>query len=398
MLTNKQAVGNVLTNDRIQSLDLLKGLVLILMALDHTRSFFHNDLFIVSASDPNTTEWFTFITRWITHLCAPVFCFLAGVSAFLISRKLSKNQLATFLLKRGLWLIFIEFTFVNFAWNFDPYFTYNELGVIWMLGISMILLAGIIYLPKHTILLLSCVLIFGHNLLDTLNFNESFIWSMLHQEEGYNGFYGRRLFISYPIIPWVGVMSLGFWFGSFYNKDVDAKFRRSLLNKLGLLLIALFIILRYSNIYGDLEQWQTFDNFSGTMISFMSTNKYPPSLLFLMMTLGPAFLFLAHTENVKGKVVAFGQMFGRVPFFYYILHLYLIHLLAGFVAKFSGYGWTMMVLPKWVSDVEELKGFGFDLPIVYLVWIIVILLLYPLCRAFDKYKQNNKDKKWLSYL
>ncbi|REE79726.1 putative membrane protein [Lutibacter oceani] len=395
---NNDKILKASIKNRIQSLDFLKGIVLILMALDHTRDFFHNDAFSINPTDPNTADWFVFITRWITHFCAPVFCFLAGISAFLISRKKTKNQLAKFLLKRGIWLIFIELTLVNFAWNFDIYFTYNELAVIWSLGMSMVLLAGIIYLPKNIILLISVILIFGHNLLDSLNFNESFLWSLVHQENGVNIFGGRRLYVSYPIIPWVGVMSLGFWFGALYNKTVDVKFRKKALNILGVSLIALFIILRYSNYYGDLNQWQGYNNISKTLMSFMATTKYPPSLLFLLMTLGPSFLFLANTEKLKGKVVSFFQTFGRVPFFYYILHLYLIHFLAGIMAKLTGFGWTMMVLPKWVTDMEELKGYGFNLWIVYVVWIFIILLLYPLCKKFDKYKMNNKDKKWLSYL
>ena len=368
------------------------------MALDHTRDFFHNEAFSINLTDPNTTDWFLFATRWITHFCAPVFCFLAGVSAFLISRKKTKNQLAQFLLKRGFWLIFIELTIVNFAWNFDTHFTYNELGVIWSLGMSMILLAGIIYLPKNFILLISCLLIFGHNLLDDLNTHQSFLWSLIHQENGFSLFGGRRLYISYPIIPWVGVMSLGFWFGTLYKKTVDIEFRKKVLNILGVSLIALFILLRYSNYYGDLNQWQGYDNISKTLMSFMATTKYPPSLLFLLMTLGPSFLFLANTEKLKGKVVSFFQMFGRVPFFYYILHLYLIHFLAGILAKLTGFRWAMMVLPKWVTDMEELKGYGCDLWIVYIVWVLIVLLLYPLCKKFDKYKMNNKDKKWLGYL
>lgn len=368
------------------------------MALDHTRDFFHNDAFSINPADPNATDWFLFLTRWVTHFCAPAFCFLAGVSAFLIGRKKTKNELAKFLLKRGIWLIFIELTIVNFAWNFDTYFAYNELAVIWSLGMSMILLSGIIYLPKNVILLISCLLIFGHNLLDNLNVNQSFLWSLIHQENGFSILGGRRLYVSYPIIPWVGVMSLGYALGSIFNKTVDATFRKKVLNTLGLSLIALFLILRYINYYGDLNQWLTYDDISKTLMSFMATTKYPPSLLFLTMTLGPVFILLANTEKLKGKVVSFFQMFGRVPFFYYILHLYLIHFLAGILAKLTGFGWTMMVLPKWVTDMEELKGYGFDLWIVYVVWVLIILMLYPFCKKFDTYKMNNKDKKWLSYL
>ena len=213
------------------------------MALDHTRDFFHNDAFFINPADPNATDWFLFLTRWVTHFCAPAFCFLAGISAFLISRKKTKNELAKFLLKRGIWLIFIELTIVNFAWNFDPYFTYNELAVIWSLGMSMILLAGIIYLPKKFILLMSCLLIFGHNLLDNLNVNQSFLWSLIHQENGFGILGGRRLYVSYPIIPWVGVMSLGYALGSIFDKTVDATFRKKVLNTLGLSLIVLFLIL-----------------------------------------------------------------------------------------------------------------------------------------------------------
>jgi uncharacterized membrane protein len=205
-----------------------------------------------------------------------------------------------------------------------------------------------------------------------------------------------QLFISYPLIPWIGVMSLGYVFGGLYNRDVDPKKRREFLIKLGIGAIVLFLLLRLTNAYGDLYKWQRYDTISQTIISFLGANKYPPSLLYLLMTLGPSFLFLAYTESVKGKTISFLKTFGRVPFFYYILHLYLIHLLAGITGLLTGFGTALFVLPEWITDME-FPGYGFNLWGVYVIWILVVFSLYPLCRWFDRYKQANKDKAWLSY-
>jgi uncharacterized membrane protein len=289
-------------------------------------------------------------------------------------------------------------TIVNFAWYFDIYFSSPGLLVIWSLGISMIVLAGLIHLPRTVILIVSCVLIFGHNLLDNVHFDGNYLWAILHEMTLFRYSDNYKLYVDYPVIPWIAVMSLGYCFGALYDKSYDANKRKKILSIIGFSAIALFIVLRGINLYGNPSNWMQFDEFSKTLISFLNPSKYPPSLLYLLMTLGPALIFLANAENLKGRLVNFFSTFGRVPFFYYILHLYLIHILALLAAQLTGFGWHIMILNDWIGSVPALKGYGFSLWVVYLVWIAVILLLYPLCIKFDRYKTNHKEKWWLSYL
>ena len=389
---------NATAKYRIESLDLLKGLVMVVMALDHIRDYFHAPAFIYDPTDPAQTTIPIFFTRWITHFCAPVFCFLAGISAFLVGVRKPKKDLSAFLLKRGIWLIFIEMTIVNFAWYFDIYFRSPGLLVIWSLGISMIVLAALIHLPRAAILIFSCVLIFGHNLMDNVHFDGNYLWSILHEMSVFKYSDNFRLYVDYPVIPWIAVMSLGYCFGALYDKSYDANKRKKILNIIGFSAIALFIILRGVNLYGNPLKWIHGETFSKTLISFLNPSKYPPSLMYLLMTLGPALVFLANSENFKTRLVNFFSTFGRVPFFYYILHLYLIHILAMVSAQLTGFGWQKMILNEWIGYVPFLKGYGFSLWVVYLVWVAVILLLYPLCKKFDRYKTSHKEKWWLSYL
>ncbi len=387
------------TKQRIESIDILKGLVMIIMALDHTRDYFHADAFFYDPTDPDKTSLLVYFTRWITHFCAPVFCFLAGISAFLVGKKKNKQELSAFLFKRGIWLVFIELTVINFAWYFDIYFRTPSLQVIWSLGISMIFLAILIHLPRMLILIFSCVLIFGHNLFDKVHYEGNLLWQILH-DGGLLNFpaYNMRGYLAYPIIPWIAVMSLGYCFGELYEQSYDGKKRKKLLNIIGLASMILFVILNGTNFYGDPEGWKHYDTTLKTVMSFFNPEKYPPSLIYLLMTLSPAFIFLANTETVKGKIVNFLGTFGRVPFFYYILHIYFIHILAIIFAEFLGFGWQKMILTDWIGNASGLKGYGVSLWAVYLIWILIIALLYPLCKKFDTYKMNHKEKWWLSYL
>ncbi len=383
------------TKNRIGSLDLLKGIVMVLMALDHTKDFFYKAPTLLDLTNPNNATVGGYTTRWITHFCAPTFCLLAGVSAFMIGMKKSKNELSIFLLKRGLWLVFLERTFIGFAWYFDIGFHNNDFAVIWSLGVSMIALAAIIRMPKNWILIFSLLLICCHNLLDNVHFEGSILWSMLHEFNSFKIFDGYYINIVYPVIPWIGVMSLGYFFGKFYTKSVEPSARKKLFNRIGLIAIVSFFILRFTNTYGDLTHWQYYDTTTKTIMSFMNVNKYPPSLLYLLVTLGGTFIFLANAEKVKGKMVEYFTVFGRVPFFFYIIHLYAIHILATILAEISGFGWRIMIQDNFDPD---LKGFGYSLPVVSLIWIGIVVTLYPVCKKFDVYKQNNKDKWWLSYL
>lgn len=386
------------TKTRIESIDLLKGLVMLIMALDHVRDYFHYSAFLYDPADPSHTTLPIFFSRWITHFCAPAFSFLAGLSAFLVGRRKSKRELSSFLLKRGLWLVIIEMTIVNFGWFFDIYFKSPGLLVIWALGISMTAIAGLIHLPRKAILVFSVAVIFGHNLLDNIHFPNNALWSIFHEPGFFQLTKGVEFTILYPIIPWIAVMSLGYYFGSFYELSMEGSKRKRLFNVIGVSALILFVVIRFVNQYGDPTPWQEYHNISKDLISFLNPAKYPPSLQYLLMTLGGTFLFLANTENLKGRIVDFFTVFGRVPFFYYILHIYLIHLVAMVFASLSGYGWQIMILPDWITEIPTLKGYGFSLWVVYVVWLGVIILLYPLCKRFDRYKQSHREKWWLSYL
>ncbi len=383
------------SKSRIESVDLLKGIVMVLMAIDHTRDYFYQSPAVFDLTDPAHATIPVYFTRWITHFCAPTFSFLAGISAFMVGRRKSRNDLSVFLIKRGLWLVFIELTIISFAWYLDVRFRNFDLAVIWCLGISMIFLATIIYLPRNIILIFSLILIAGHNALDTLHFKDNLLWNILHEFGTINLSENHHINIFYPIIPWIGVMALGYYFGSFYNQPFDAQKRRRLFNRIGLGSILLFVLIRWLNIYGNTTPWQKYDTATQTIMSFLNLTKYPPSFLYLLLTLGTAIVFLANTEKLRGKVVDFFTTFGRVPFFYYILHLYFIRIIGMVFAELSGYDWQMMIQ---TTTEFDLQGFGFSLPIVYLIWAGIILVLYPICKKFDTYKQNNKEKWWLSYL
>lgn len=387
-----------LTNTRIESIDLLKGLVMVLMALDHVRDYFHYSAFLFDPSDPVQSTLPIFFTRWVTHFCAPAFSFLAGLSAFMAGKRRTQNELSGFLLKRGLWLIFVELTIVGFAWSFDVEFRSFGLRVIWSLGISMTILAALIYLPRICILIFSMLLICCHNLFDNIHFSGNLLWDLIHEQDVYQLSKNTQLVIGYPLVPWIAVMALGYYFGAFYDKTFDSNKRRKLFNRIGGIALALFILLRLTNVYGDPTPFKHYGTLSQELMSFLGPNKYPPSLLYILMTLGGTFLFLANSEKFKGKIVDFFSTFGRAPFFYYILHLYLIHILALIFAELSGFGWQKLILSTWIGLEPSLKGFGFSIWVVYAVWIGVILVLYPLCKKFDKYKRMHKEKWWLSYL
>jgi len=387
-----------LTKYRIESIDLLKGLVMVIMALDHTRDYFHWSAMMYDPTDPRYSTLPIFFTRFITHFCAPAFSFLAGMSAFMVGRRKSKSELSGFLFKRGLWLVFIEMTIVNFSWFFDVQFRNPALLVIWALGISMIALSALIHLPRKVIFWFSIILIAGHNLLDNVHFQGNLLWNILHEPGGAPIDKDHFFFVGYPIIPWIAVMSLGYYFGGFYNADFSTEKRIKLFNIIGFSALALFVLLRFTNVYGDAYLFTYQNTLTQDLIVFFNPSKYPPSLLYLLMTLGVTLVFLANSENLKGKVVNFFSVFGRVPFFYYIIHIFVIHLASMLYAQLTGYGAEKLILEGWITELPRMKGYGLALIWVYGIWICIILLLYPFCKWFDSYKQNNKDKSWLSYL
>ena len=389
---------------RIESLDILRGLVMIIMALDHARDYTNTGYMFSDPTNLETTTPILFFTRWITHFCAPIFVFLAGTSAFLYGQKnASKNHLSKFLFTRGLWLVFIELTLVNFAWTFDFTLSVHIFQVIWAIGICMIILAALIHLPRKILLIIGLLIVFGHNLLDGITQQGSepmsLLWYYVHQfnfqviNDG-NG----MLAIAYPFMPWLGIMILGYCFGHFYKKGFDLQIRKKWLLGLGFGAIILFFVLRFINIYGDLAPWSSQDSSTYSVLSFFNVTKYPPSLIYTLMTIGPALLFLYAIESVKNKFTNIMLVFGRVPFFYYILHLYLIHVLGMIGLIILGEDWQELVLTVERFKTGYLFNIGFDLWVSYLVWFLVVLILYPICKKYMRYKRDNKDKWWLSYL
>jgi uncharacterized membrane protein len=396
-------ISKKIINKRIQSIDLLRGIVMIIMALDHVRDYFHREAFLYNPTDLAQTSVPLFFTRWMTHYCAPVFVFLAGISACLYGAKKSRRELAYYLFTRGIWLVFAEIFIISLAWSFNPYYRLINLQVIWVIGISMIALSAIIYMNRSLILLTAMVLIAGHNFLDTVHVNGTgagaFLWHLLHEPGDF--IFGHTTFIvRFPLIPWIGIIALGYYFGSLYDSRYDPGKRRRRLLAFGLTAITLFLFLRFFNIYGDSAQWSVQKNSVFSLLSLLNVTKYPPSLLYTLVTLGPAMIFLALAEKPLNAFAEKIAVFGRVPFFYYVIHLYLIHLLATIAALVSGYNWRDMVfLTDRVNRVPELKGYGFNLLIVYMVWIGLVLLLYPCCKWFDRYKRSHQSAHWwLSYL
>ncbi|OZV70013.1 DUF1624 domain-containing protein [Winogradskyella aurantia] len=390
-------------SSRIGSIDILRGLVMVIMALDHVRDYFHINAFAGNyPENMESTNMILFGTRFITHFCAPVFVFLAGTSAFLYGRNKNTGHLSKFLITRGIWLIFVEIVINNFLWWFDVNYGFTNLQVIWAIGLSMIVLGLAVYLPKRLILILGLIIVFGHNSLDGITMEgqsfESILWSMLHQGGVFSYGDGKIVSFSYPILPWIGVMLLGYCFGELFNPDKSKVNRGRLLLVMGSTSIVLFFILRGLNFYADPLPWEVQETTEKTIISFFNVNKYPPSMAYLLITLGPSFLFLRFVENFKNKATDFLTVFGRVPFFYYILHILFIHLGAILGLLITGKDWKLMILDNETMMTGALQGYGYPLAIVYLIWIIIVLLLYPICKKYMVYKLTNKDKWWLSYL
>ncbi len=384
---------------RLTSIDMLRGLVIVIMALDHVR-----DMLGVSAVRPTDFEDADaplFFTRWITHLCAPTFIFLAGTSAFLYGAGgRSKVDVTRFLLTRGVWLIFVELTLVNLGFHFNIGATYLPLlQVIWVLGVSMIILAVLIHLPTSGIAFIGLAMIAGHNILDTIQpamGEASIAWTLLHV----GGFItlGDKpvIYALYPLIPWVGVMALGYVIGPLFASDrfVEGQSNRPrMLVLTGLVMTLGFVVLRYWNLYGDANPWQTQISIETTVVDFFNVTKYPPSLMFLLMTLGPAMMLLGWFERVESILGNALVTIGRVPFFFYVLHLYVIHGMALGLGVIQG----IPVSQTAVAFPFYPKEFGVSLPVIYVFWVAVVLAFYPACRWFAGVKARRRDW-WLSYL
>lgn len=383
--------------ERLDAVDLLRGLVMVIMALDHTRDFFHSEAFLYPPEDLTKTTPLLFFTRWITHFCAPVFVFLAGTGAFLsVARGKSKRQLSWFLTTRGLWLILLELTVVRLGWFPLAGVSFFILQVIWVLGVSMIVLAALVHLPVRAVAAVGLLMIATHNLLDRFTVQSAgslgWLWRLLHVSAPWQPTSGLVVIVIYPLIPWIGVMAAGYAFGKLLL--LEGARRRKVLLTLGLALTLAFIVLRATNLYGDPRPWGGQASATYNLLSFLNAQKYPPSLLFLLMTLGPAIALLPLLEGARGALARFLLTFGRVPLFFYLLHIPLIHLvsLAVDLARFR-----RPVFDTIFVNGQPPPGYGYTLAVVYLVWASVVLALYPLCRWFADVKRRRRDA-WLSYL
>jgi len=405
--TSSSAASSPIGLGRIDSIDILRGLVMVIMAIDHTRDYFSYLRF--APENLARTYYALFFTRWVTHFCAPLFFFLAGTGAFFYGRRRTPAELSRFLWTRGLWLIVLEFTVIGFAWSFQ--FPWGFFGVIWALGACMVIMAAAVRLPLKWLAALSLLVIGTHDLFDRVRPERfgsySWLWSLLHVH-GYLPLpHNIDEFVLFPIVPWVAVMSVGYAFGALFLLEPHR--RRQWIARIGLVATLGFIFLRATNLYGNppaglggLSQgdWHVQPTVEKTIILFLDVEKYPPSLQFLLMTLGPALLLLAWLDKRVSQGAAtplFSPLvvFGRVPLFFYILHLFLIHVMAVVVALLFRQPVTWLFHGAFFAGTPD--GYGHHLPFIYLMWFTAIAILYLPCRYWADLKRRRKDW-WLSYL
>lgn len=378
---------------RIESIDYVRGIVMVLMALDHVRDFFSS-----SAIAPDyTAPAAIFLTRWITHFCAPTFVFLAGISAFLYGKKVASiHSLSKFLFWRGTLLVLLEVTIVRMGWTFHPGFEFILLQVIWAIGISMVLLSGFVWLPIWVTGISGLVMILGHNLLDGIHpthFEQiGWIWNLLHQPGVILYDAGTIIYVAYPLIPWIGVMLGGYCFGLIMTATSDRRQRFLFIIGTGMLL--LFFILRYYFSYGDPFKWFAHDSIIKSVFAFMDCTKYPPSLEFLLMTIGPMIIVLAILQNYRGKLMEFLKTFGRAPLLFYLIHLPLIHGVAVILEMIREHDaqWLFQGFPPSAKP----PYYGYAIHWVYLIWILIIIVMYPICRFLSSKKHKSRSQ-WASY-
>ena len=379
---------------RLAGVDILRGIVMLLMVIDHVRYFLSDAHF--DPTDLARTTVPLFVTRWVTHFCAPLFMLLSGVGASLsLQGGRSRAEVSRFLFTRGAWLILLELTVARFSWQFNLDYGYTGLLVFWALGWSMIALAGLIRLPRTTVLAIVLLTILGHNALDGVAPGSwgslDWLWTILHVPGGVSPGGGLFFFALYSLVPWFAVMGAGYLLGPL----VAAPDGGPALRRLGLGMIALFIVLRAINLYGEPWHWTPQASPVMTVLSFLNTTKYPPSLLFLLMTIGPALALLPSLDRWKGRMADFIRTFGEVPLFFWLLHVPLIHLVAlGLSRLQSG------AVDPWLYSnppVRPLEGYGFGLGVVYLVIVGVIAALYPACRWYAGYKARS-TAAWVRYL
>lgn len=388
---------------RLSSIDMLRGLAIVIMALDHVRDYVMAGGEVDPMANPHIGAAL-FFTRWITHFCAPVFVFLAGTSAGLMTARKTRSALGAFLLTRGLWLVAVELTIVAMAWSFAPFGTPQVGGlfvvpmqVIWAIGASMVVLSGLQYLGQRACLVIGVAILVGHNLLDAvwpvtggLFDTASPAWTALHAQ---TAVVVGPVFLAfvYPLLPWVGVMLTGFGAAPVFQRDASTRDRRLVVA--GATAVAAFLALRASGVYGDPNRWQGQDGVVATLIDFLNVTKYPPSLLYLLMTLGPAAVLCGWADRVPDAIRQRLVVFGRAPFAFYVAHLYVVHTLAVVLGLAQGFGARQFLTFSFFFP----QGYGFGLGAAYAAWVLVVVALYPLCAAVGALKARRRDW-WLSYL
>lgn len=387
---------------RVASVDLLRGLVMVIMALDHTRDYVHAEAMVFRPEDLTRTTPAIFFTRWITHVCAPVFMFTAGLGAWFWSERRGGDRaaLSRFLWTRGLWLVVLEFTLVRVGFYFNVQYDVVLLLVFWALGLSMIALAALVRLPYRALLLASLGVILLHNMADAVR-PDSFgawgwLWNVLHQP-GVIPTRAAVVIVAYPLVPWIAVMAAGYCFGRAYQ--LPSERRRRFMIRLGLSLTAIYVVVRLTNAYGDPSPWIAQENALYTVLSFLNTTKYPPSLQFLLMTLGPAIAFLGWADGARPSSRHPLIVFGRVPLFYFVLHIPLIHAMA-VALTWSRYGAQPFLFtpPPTLGTPRDVfpADYGWSLGVTYIVWIFAVAVLYPLCLWYARVKRAGRW--WGSYV
>jgi uncharacterized membrane protein len=380
---------------RLPGIDRLRGLVMVLMALDHMRDFFDADAIRFSPTDLTRTYPFLFLTRFVTHFCAPTFALLAGLGAYLHGARLADpRRLSLFLASRGLWLIFLDVFLISPVWA--PGSGRVELGTLYAIGCGLLALAGLSRLPARVVLILGAAIVLGHNLLDGVRAEALGAWGpwwrLLHEPGPLP--MGVPVSVLYPALPWIGVVALGYGMGELFQQP--ARRRDHVLRAAGLVALAAFVALRSENYYGDPLDWRPQRETVFTLLSYLNVTKYPPSLLYLLVTLGGAALLLPLLERLSGRVGAALIIFGRTPLFFYVLHLYVG--IGGAVGLALAHGYGLADLASYLQTGRPPPGFGAGLGGAYVAWILVVAMLYPLCRGFAELKRRRKDWWWLSYL
>jgi uncharacterized membrane protein len=384
--------GILVEKPRISTIDIIRGLVMVIMVLDHVRHFMHADAFQYEPTDLSRTTPFLFFTRFITHFCAPAFVLLAGMAVNISGKRKTKKELRTFLLTRGLWLIFLEVVIIRFSFFFNLYYDFTVLQVIWAIGAAMVAFGLLIQLKESVLLVFGLIILFGHNLTDLVSISATHAmyipWTLL-LKPGYIAINEQAgIQVMYPVIPWLGVLMLGYGLGKWYRKEYDV-LRPTYLVITGSAMIFIFIVLRYFNVYGDPHPWTTQKDLTFTVLSFLNCEKYPPSLLFVCMTLGPLLLLLAALEKITVTFLKPLLIFGRVPLFFYILHFYLIHIVTLFLfMQKTGKSWSDLDFHITASFGGITPEGGYSLPYVYLAWISFVIVLYPLCIWYDRIKRS----------